>query len=148
MKRSILILFFLFFLGNIFSQSKADKKIINKIEKQILEKNTKKVIFNNSDSVTITIYLKGKVPILVEKQTGEFRHTYIFTGNKRVEKDYQTFINAKFYIRDWKKNIYVRVGELIKINSEVNSKLIMPANYIFNYNKNEIENIIIKNDKK
>lgn len=148
MKTKILILFFLVFLGNIYGQSKADKKLINKIEKQILEKNTKKKIFNDRDSVTIIIYLKENVPILVEKQTGEFRHTYNFIGNKKVERDYQTFINAKFYIRNWKKNIHVRVGEIIKVNPEVNSTVVMPTDYIFDYNKDEIEDAILQNNKK
>ncbi|MCV9927618.1 hypothetical protein OIU83_08150 [Flavobacterium sp. LS1R49] len=144
MKTKIILLFLAFLSSTLYAQSKADKKIMNKIEKQILDKNIKKEIFNDLDSATITIYLKGNVPILVEKQTGQFRHTYKFTADKRVEQDYQTLINAKFYIRNWKKNIYIRVGKIIKINSEVNSAVPMPADYIFDYNKSQIENVIIK----
>jgi len=146
MKKIIFIIASLSFLND-YAQSTSEKRIIDKIEKQILNKNIRKETFNESDSGTIFIYLKGNTPILIEKQTGISLHTFDIIGNKRIERDYVTFINAKFYIKNWKKNIYIRVGQITKPEAGTSSTIVMPINYIFDYNKVQIENIITKKNQ-
>lgn len=134
--KKLVILLSLFFFGTINSQSSLDNKIISKIEKEILSTRViklelfKELGWAGGYEKTI-IHLKNKIPILIEKEEKEVVHTYSDKG----EDDIIKFIKAKFYIISWEKNDYIRIG---KFENE-GKVVIMPNEYIFEYDKNEIE---------
>ncbi|MCO6164178.1 hypothetical protein [Flavobacterium sp. NRK F7] len=135
--KKLVILFSVFFFGTINSQSRLDNnKIISKIEKEILSTKViklelfKELGWAGGYEKTI-IHLKNKIPILIEKEEKEVVHTYSYKG----EDDIIRFIKAKFYIISWEKSDYIRVGKFENEGKEV----IMPNEYIFEYDKNKIE---------
>ncbi len=127
-----------------FSQTKSEKKMIHKINKQILDKKIiKKNLYKKNGWAggydKQTVYLKNNSPILIEKEETKVMHLYLTNGN---EEDKVSIIRAKFYITNWKKNKYIRVGEIIKVDMETsNTVAIMPAAYVFKFNGEEIEKL-------
>ena|GEM_PF-1032409 len=91
---------------------------------------------------TYTIYYDYIEPILIEVNQKRVVHYRTNQG----EKDIPTFISAKFYIKNWKKNEFIRVGEIknpVKNeNYEVKDYEIikMDKSYKFEFNRELIEN--------
>ena len=120
-------------------------KIISKINRQILsnkvlKKEISKEIGWHGGYEKTTVYLKNNVPILIEKEEKEVIHDYLTDGS---EKDEIRYITARFYIANWKKNNFIRIGELInEVSESEKSKIEMPEKYVFNFNRDEIEKLI------
>lgn len=66
------------------------------------------------------------------------------------EKDIPTFISAKFYIKNWKKDEYIRIGEIKNPINDENYEVIdyetikMNSSYKFEFDKELIEKQMIK----
>lgn len=106
----------------------------------------KKEIKNNEDWAggyeSYTIYYDYKEPILIEMNQKKVVHYRTFKG----EKDIPTFITAKFYIKNWKNNEFIRVGEIKNPLTNDNYEIIkyetvkMNSSYKFEFDKDLIEN--------
>lgn len=148
MKKIFTIIFLLSFCLCI-SQTTKENKIITRINNQILDKKvTKKEFLKqigwNGGYRKIIVFFKNNIPILIEKEEKEVEHLYLENGS---EEDKVTFINAKFYIVNWEKNSYIRIGEIINLEEQAEGetkKYIteLPKKYIFNFERNEIEKLI------
>lgn len=148
----------LFSLLMIFSflcfQAQKQENIINKIEQEIksqkiIKRESNRKTSWNGSYETITVYLKGKTPILIEKTENQVIHLYIKDPIKKEgERDEATLISAKFYITNWNKKEYVRTGTIHFIGNPYqpnpNEEKIteMLKEYIFEFDKIEIENLI------
>ncbi len=130
-------------------QAQKQVNIINKIEKEIknrkiIKKESNRKTSWNGGYETITIHLKKKTPILIEKKENQVMHLYTSTG----ESDIATLISAKFYITNWNKKEYVRTGVIhyignpYKPNPNEEKITEMPKEYKFEFDKIEIENLI------
>lgn len=95
---------------------------------------------------TYTIYYDYKEPILIEINKKQVVHYRTFKG----EKDVPTYILVKFYIKNWKNNEFVRIGEIknpIKDeNYDVKDYEIIKidSSYKYEFNKELVEKIQIK----
>ena len=143
--KKIITLIFLQFLCFSYSQSKTETEIISKINRQILSNNVlkkelSKEIGWHGGYEKLTVYVKKNKPILIEKELKEVIHEYLLDG---TEKDKIRNITSKFYIINWKKNNFIRIGEFKNGDIENGDKIIkMPKEYLFNYEKVEIEKLI------
>ncbi len=143
MKQILYILFLLIsFICN--GQTKSESKSIAKIERQTLSskvtkiESVKKLGWAGGYEKTI-VYMKNNVPILVEKEEKEVAHYYTDKG----EYDKIRFISAKFYIVNWRKNRFIRTGQIININEDSKDLVhVMPNDYIFDFSKDEIEKLM------
>lgn len=144
MKKLIPVIYFLL-VSISYSQTKSETKIIAKINRQVLskkvvKKETFKEIGWHGGYEKLTVYVKNNKPILIEKELKEVIHEYLLDG---TEKDRIRNIIAKFYILNWKKSKYIRKGQIIMKNQhEEASAIVMPKEYIFNFERDEIEKLI------
>ena len=148
--KKVITLIFLQLLCFSYGQTKTETKIISKINRQILSnKVLKKEIYKqigwHGGYEKTTVYLKNNIPILIEKEEKEVIHEYLTDGS---EKDQINYITAKFYITNWKKDDFIRIGEITNLEEQASGetkKYIteLPKKYIFNFERNEIE-IFIK----
>ena len=128
-----------------YGQTKAETRILSKINRQILNhKVLKKEISTeigwHGAYEKTTVYLKNNIPILIEKEEKEVIHEYLLDD---TEIDKIRNITAKFYIINWKKNMFIRIGEFKDGDVENGNKFIkMPKEYLFNYEKVEIEKLL------
>ena len=133
-----------------FLSLKAQRKddIIHQIENEIKSKNIIRKDFRKDTSwnggfENVEVYLKNKIPVLIEKTEKQVIHQYLTNGD---EIDEATIISAKFYIINWKKNQYVRVGNIHYLGDQHNPKTesitTMKEDFIFDYQKSEIESLI------
>lgn len=123
---------------------KIDRNIEN--DKTIVRKESSKKTSWNGGYETLVIYLKGRIPILIEKTENRVIHLYIKDPIKKEgERDEATLFSAKFYITNWNKKEYIRTGNIKNIgnpyNRNPNQEKIkeMPKNYEFEFDKNEVE---------
>ncbi|MEN2401831.1 hypothetical protein GKZ90_0018725 [Flavobacterium sp. MC2016-06] len=144
MNYKLFFIILLHFVVNTYAQTKYENKFIDKIDIQIKKNQIKKDSFYNGDSDKIVLYLKSNIPILIKKEIVNVRHTFSFVGNKRIEKDTQFFYSADFYIKNWSKKEYIRIGKIKTFYTDSITSQIMPANYNFDFDKIEIENFITK----
>ena len=94
-----------------------------------------------SREIDSTTHIKNNVPILVEKEEKEVAHYYTDKG----EYDKIRFISAKFYILNWKKNRFIRIGQIVNTNEDSkNSTFVMVNEYIFDFSKDDINKLIKK----
>jgi len=155
MRNLILSLFlFLSLLG--FSQTKSERKFIEKINNILT---TSKVIKieslgenRNGSFENLTIYTQKNIPILIIREKNDvtnYEYTDFTTGTS------MTYIMGMFYILNWKENKYIRIG---KINSDIktygkikdienHSTEIMKQDFNFDYNKEKIQELINQNNK-
>ena len=148
MKKIFTIIFLLSFCSCI-SQTTKENKIITRINNQILSsKVVKKEIYKqigwHGGYEKTTVYLKNNIPILIEKEEKEVIHEYLTDGS---EKDQINYITAKFYITNWKKNDFIRIGEITNLEEKALGEIKkyiteLPKKYIFNFERNEIEKLI------
>ena len=145
MKKVITLIFFQLILCSCYGQTKAETKIISKVNRQLLNiKVVKKEIFKeigwHGGYEKQTIYFKNNVPILIEKYEKKVIHNYLTDGTEENEVSY---ITAKFYITNWKKNNFIRIGEITNVISESEkSTLELPKKYVFNFDRDIIEKLI------
>ena len=139
--KKIITLIFLQLLCFSYSQTKTETKIISKINRQllstkVLKKEASKKIGWAGGYEKVIMYFKNNTPILIEKEVKEVKHLYLTNG---TEKNKVTIINAKFYITNWKKNNYFRIGTITNINVETKNSIIqLPKEYTFKYESDEI----------
>lgn len=90
---------------------------------------------------TYKVYFDYNIPILIERNIKEIIH-YDYLDNSTEDKS--KYIYAKFYIRNWEKNDFIRVGvfKTLLNNGEI-QEIAMPADYEFDYDKNKISEIKI-----
>lgn len=141
------VLFFAFLFFQAQETDKTIKKIDNYIKKNnIIPKISNKKIGWNGGYEKLVVYLKDKKPILVEKIENRVMHLYIKDPKeKEVERDESTIISAKFYIINWEKDEYVRIGNINYVGNpyKPTPKITeMKEDYKFEYDKNEVENLI------
>jgi hypothetical protein len=118
-------------------QTKSENKLVSKVDKQILSKKViKKKLFKElgwaGGYEKLTIYLKNNVPILIEKEEKQVKHNYSDKGEYNVVM----FLNAKFYIINWKKNKFLRIGTYRNSDNKIS---VMSKDWIFTFDKNQIE---------
>lgn len=95
---------------------------------------------------TYTIYYDYIEPVLIEANQKSVVHYRTYKG----EKDISTFISAKFYIKNWKKDEYIRIGEIKNPINDENYEVIdyetikMNSSYKFEFDKELIEKQMIK----
>lgn len=145
--KQILYIFFLLISYICNGQTKSESKSIAKIEKQILSskvtkvESIKKLGWAGGYEKTI-VYLKNNIPILIEKEEKQVKHLYLTNGS---EEDMITFIIAKFYILNWKKNRFIRIGQIVNVNEGSNNSIFQMTNeYIFGFSKDDINKLIKK----
>ncbi|MDN3725553.1 hypothetical protein QRD02_14300 [Aequorivita sp. SDUM287046] len=90
---------------------------------------------------TYTVYFDYNVPILIERKIKEIIH-FDYLDNSTEDKS--KYVYAKFYIRNWEKNEFIRVGvfKTLLNNGEI-QKIAMPVHYEFDYDKDKISEIKI-----
>lgn len=92
------------------------------------------------------IYYDYNEPILIEIDKKRIVHY----RTNRGEKDIPTFIFAKFYIKNWKKNEFIRIGEIKNPIEDENYEvkgyetIKMNSSYKFEFNRELIEKQINK----
>ena len=90
---------------------------------------------------TCTVYFDNNVPILIERNIKEIIH-YDYLDNSTEDKS--KYIYAKFYIRNWEKDEFIRVGVFkTLLNNGKIQEIVMPVDYEFNYDKDKISEIKI-----
>ena len=145
--KQILYIFFFLICFVCIGQNKSESKLITKIDKQILSPKVTKLEFfkelgwAGAYEKTI-VYLKNNIPILIEKEKKEVDHLYLTNGS---EKDEVTFITAKFYITNWKKNGFMRIRQIVNVKKDSKDTIIdIPNEYKFDYLKEDIDKLIKK----
>lgn len=135
------------------SNGQVDKeKTINRIEQEIKGNRILKLEDLKEDQSPIyektTIYLNEKTPILIIKESNSIINARNANGTRSSTI---TNTSAKFYITNWEKNGYIRVGEIKhefkKYDNTVNGKtktsqIPMPEDYTFSFDKKEVETVI------
>lgn len=98
----------------VFSQSKSERKFINKIDKELSDPDIIKIedVGEKWNHDHLIVYLKNKIPILIIRETNTVRNAEYTDFTTSTQKEN---IVAKFYFLDWKQNKFIRVG---KIESE------------------------------
>jgi len=148
--RKIFFLSFYMLLLPCYGQSVPETQIMKNIDAMLkntkVSKIEKKGKILNGNYKNITIYVVKNIPILIEiHETKIVNFFYSDHTSSREEK-----INAKFYIKNWKQNLYIRTGEInyIDINygtqETTRTSEQMNAMYHYNFDKQEIEHIILK----
>ncbi len=124
------------------AQKSSDRDLITKINAEV-EKAEHKQIYKEKawggNFEKTDVYYINNTPILIvkeEKQDVKSINQSSNGGNSNINKT----VSAKFYIKNWAENQFVRVGE-IKNNKE---KSAMPSEFAFNYDKKAIDNLISK----
>ena len=141
--KQILYIFFLLISFICIGQTKSESKSIAKIEKQILSSKVTKVeLFKElgwaGGYEKTIVYIKNNVPILVEKEEKRVIHFYTDKG----EYDKINLISAKFYILNWEKCKFIRIGQIVNVNENSKDLIhVMPNEYFFDFSKDEIEKI-------
>lgn len=151
MKKLFLISFLVPFLG--FGQIKSDSEFIKAIDRKL--QNSKTIKLENlgenwnGSFENMTIYTQNNIPILIvceENKVINAEHTDLATSTST------TNIVGKFYIVNWNKNKYIRIGKIKNIynfysekTSEKKSEEIMKSDYIFEYDREKVNNLLIKN---
>ncbi len=88
-----------------------------------------------------TIYYDYNEPVLIEVNTKRVVHYRTYQG----EKDVPTYIYAKFYIKNWRNNEFIRIGEIKNPIEDVNYDvkdyeiIKMATSYKFEFNRELIE---------
>lgn len=145
--QKIIVIVFLLSFSICTGQTRSESRLIAKIEKQIRTGKVSKI-----DSVKkvgwsggyerITVYLRRNIPVMVEKEEKKVMHLYL-TDN--TEKGDVTLIAAKFYIIDWGKGEFIRIGTIRNIGTDsAGAETTMPKDYIFGFDKYEIEEEVDK----
>lgn len=145
MKKIATIILLLFIHTN-YSQTKSENKLITKIEKIILSPKVNKLeSFQKLDWAggyeKTNVYIKNNFPILIVKELKEVIH---YRTNKG-EYDNIRLITAKFYITNWKKQTFIRIGQIVNMNKNSKDTIFeMPNEYKFDYSKDDIDKLIKK----
>lgn len=141
--KQLLSVMAIFLLSNVISaQKSADRDLIKKIDTEV-EKADHKQIYKEKgwggNFEKTEVYYVNKTPILIVRQQKENTKS-INKPSNGGSADVSKTISAKFYIKDWAQNQFVRVGE-IQNNKE---KSAMSSDFAFNYDKKAIEDLISK----